>query len=119
MDVLEDAVRYSRSARDLFDLYKKNRAIVVSILGERGIGAEALTDEESLEIALDAERRRLMHENERRLSKYAEAAGAWSAIWPAVEKETSGLPLMKVHKLIVNRAEGVLPKHLAEDTDDA
>ena len=112
MNSLEDTIRYSRSARDLFDLYVKTPESVISILFERGIGKDALKDITILETALDAERRRLMRANETRLLKYLSASQAWSEIWKDVEKEIAGLSLMDAHKIIVQRAEGILPQTL-------
>jgi hypothetical protein len=116
---IEDTVRYSRSARDLFDLYAKTPAIVISILLERGMGKDAFKAIETLEAALDAERRRLMHANENRLLKYLSASQAWSGIWKEVEKEIAGLSLMEAHKIIVKRAEVILPKTLPEEQHHA
>ena len=112
MNSLEDTIRYSRSARDLFDLYAKTPESVISILFERGIGEDALKDIAILETALDAERRRLMRANETRLLKYLSASQAWSGIWKDVAKEIAGLSLMDAHKIIVQRAEGILPQTL-------
>ncbi len=112
MNSVQDEIRYSRSARDLLKLHSKHPAAVNSILAERGIRQESLTDLEMLETALDAERRRLMHENERRLAGYAKAAQAWSIIWKHVEKSTAQLSLIQAHALMAREAEGVLPMHL-------
>jgi hypothetical protein len=115
----EDSIRYSRSARDILDFYTKDPDSVVSILAERGIGKDALKDVPSLEAALDAERRRLMHANENRLSKYVSAAQTWSDNWKTVEKEIAGLSLLDAHKVIIEKAEGFLPKRLPEDSENA
>jgi hypothetical protein len=40
---------------------------------------------------------------------YRAAAEAWSAVWPELAREATGLPLPDAHRLIVRRAEGVLP----------
>ena len=65
-----------------------------------------------MEIALDAERRRLIHANENRLSKYRAAATAWADMWTEIEKETSGLSLQEAHTLITRRAESILPQNI-------
>jgi hypothetical protein len=62
-----------------------------------------------LEAALDAERRALIHANERRLQSYMDAATGWAAAWPKVGAEISGLPLEEAHAAIVARAEELLP----------
>ena len=43
------------------------------------------------------------------LARYREAAERWEAVWPAVQKETEGLPLLEAHRVLSARAEGVLP----------
>jgi hypothetical protein len=113
----EDRVRYSRSAREILDFYRRDPSAVVTILGERGIAHDALQNVESLEAALDAERRRLIHVNEFRLARYAAAAQAWSEIWREVEREIAGVPLPEAHRVVVHRAEGVLPFTLPEGAD--
>jgi hypothetical protein len=116
--VMEDRVRYSRSAREILDFYVKDPSAVLTILGERGIGHDALRNLESLEAALDAERRRLIRANERRLARFAAAAQAWSETWKIVEREIAGIPLPEAHRVVVSRAEGVLPFRLSEEADN-
>jgi hypothetical protein len=113
----EDQVRYSRSAREILDFFRESPSEVAALLAERGIGTKALKNRESLEAALDAERRRLIHANERRLARYAAAARAWVEIWKDVERALAGLPLLEAHGIVVKRAEGVLPFTLPEGTD--
>jgi len=114
----EDSLRYSRSAREILAFYEKDPSAVLTILGERGIGHDALRNLEALEAALDAERRKLIHANESRLSRYAAAAQAWAETWKDVEREIAGIPLPEAHRVVVNRAEGVLPFRLPEEADD-
>jgi hypothetical protein len=109
MALPEDKLRFSRSAREILGIYQNSPALVLEILHERGIEESALANIETIETALDAERRRLMHTNERRLERYSTAAERWAEIWEEVEKETVGLPLMEAHKIIQKRAAGVLP----------
>jgi hypothetical protein len=109
MEKREDRVRYGRSARDILDIYKDAPTLVLGILLKRGIEESALANIETLETALDAERRRLMHTNERRLERYSAAAQRWAESWKEVEKETVGRSLMEAHKIIRKRAAGVLP----------
>ena len=63
----------------------------------------------TLEVALDAERRRLIHANESRLRRYMEAAADWADVWPGIAREISGMPLSEAHAIVVSRAVGVLP----------
>lgn len=111
----EDRLRYSRSAREILDFYEKDPSTVLAILGERGMGRDALRNLESLEAALDAERRRLIHANEHRLARYAAAAQVWLETWRDVEREIAGIPLPEAHSVIVNRAEGALSFRLSEE----
>jgi len=64
---------------------------------------------ESLETALDRERRRLMRANEIRLERYERAAAGWAAIWPRVNRQNSNLPLSISYRNLIAAAEGVLP----------
>jgi hypothetical protein len=105
-------LRYSRSARELITQYRKNSKKVVTILNERGIPLEATTSVETMEIALDAERRRLIHLNEHRLSRYTEAAQEWAKRWKGVEKKIAGMPLSQAHEYIIEQAEPILPVNL-------
>jgi hypothetical protein len=63
----------------------------------------------ALEVALDAERRALMHENQARLQRYLDAATPWGERWTAVEREVARLPFREAHRIVVARAEGILP----------
>ncbi|MBN1575688.1 MAG: hypothetical protein JW913_04000 [Chitinispirillaceae bacterium] len=113
MDLLEDRIRYSRSAREILDIYRNDPASVMRIVHERGIEKSAFASIETLETALDAERRRLIHANERRLERYSSAAERWAEIWNEVEKETAGLSLMDAHAIIKEKASGILPFKLS------
>lgn len=114
MDALEDKVRYSRSAREILSIYKNDPILVSRILNKRGIEESAFMNVETLEIALDAERRRLIHANERRLECYSMAAKSWADIWKNIEKEIFGLSLMDAHRIIAKNALGILPFTLPE-----
>ncbi|HKH45123.1 MAG TPA: hypothetical protein VKM72_10710 [Thermoanaerobaculia bacterium] len=66
-----------------------------------------------LEDALDRERRVLMRINEERLARYQTAAEAWARLWPEVQRQLEGLSLLDAHRVVVSRAEGVLPFELS------
>lgn len=110
MENAEERLRYSRSAREINERYRQTPDSVAQVMKERGIDPGSLGTVEMLEIALDAERRRLIHENERRLAGYAAAAKAWSACWKEAERKIAGLPLSEAHQILVGLAEKVLPK---------
>jgi hypothetical protein len=113
-----DRLLYSRSARDIMDCCKADPDSVNRILARRGIGQEALHDVASLESALDAERRRLMHANERRLARYAGAAQQWAGAWKDVEKEIAGLSLLAAHEIVATHAERILPQVVAGEEEN-
>ena len=106
---VEDQLRFSRSARDLAALAECHPEAVQRISAERPLLAALTAGREAVEAALDAERRAMIRENERRLEAYAEAGGAWAAAWPAVARDIEGLPLEQAHEIVTQRAESILP----------
>jgi uncharacterized protein YPO0396 len=100
---------YSRSARDLLELVRAHPKLAGEVRAARPLLARVAEGREALEAALDAERRELMHANERRLGAYRRAAAAWSGAWTALDKELASLPLPEAHRLMVSRADGLLP----------
>ncbi|MBA7698054.1 hypothetical protein ES703_106728 [subsurface metagenome] len=110
MTNIQNQFLYSRSAGDLINLAKTYPDIFYDLVKERPNVLNMIPrGREKLETALDAERRKLIHANEKRLKVYMEAASAWSSIWPDVAKEIADCPLMEAHAIIVKRAEKVLP----------
>ena len=105
----EDQLLLSRSARDLIKLASKHPDLVRELIPGRPILAATGNGVDSLETALDAERRELIHANERRLLRYMHAAEPWAEIWPKVANEIAHLPLPEEHKVVVAYAESVLP----------
>jgi hypothetical protein len=99
----------SRSARDLVRLAETHPDEWTRAGQLRPILLRAADGTEALEAALDAERRELMHANERRLQAYLDAARDWAAIWPEVSRDALRLPLPGAHAVICDRAAGVLP----------
>ncbi len=99
----------SRSARDLVRLAREHPETLRELVGERPTLAKVTAGRDELEAALDAERRLLMRRNEERLARYTEAAQAWSKLWPEVAAEIAERPLGEAHRIVVARAEGVLP----------
>jgi len=104
-----DRLRHSRSARELAELAAAHPDVVRSLVSERALLARLDRSRVDVEAALDAERRELMHANERRLESYATAAERWRGRWPDAERATAGRPLLEAHREIVRLAEGVLP----------
>jgi hypothetical protein len=104
-----DQLLYSRSARDIIDLAEKYPDILREVSAKRPLLLKYNEGKEKLEELLDAEKRTLIHENEKRLAAYLKAAEKWSAIWPDVEKELPKDSLHKAHQMITRRAENILP----------
>ena len=63
-------------------------------------------------LQLTAERRDMIHANERRLARFQEAADRWLAQWPAILRQTQGLSLSQAHRIIIKTAETFLPMRL-------
>jgi hypothetical protein len=100
---------WSRSARDLIRLAEDHPDDWVRACDQRPLLKHASDGLETLEAALDAERRQLMHANERRLQAYRDVALDWAAAWPDVSRAVAGMPLPQAHAYITEHAEGVLP----------
>lgn len=106
---VQDQLMLSRSARDLVQLARSHQQEWARACLDRPLLRRALDGLEALEAALDAERRELMHANERRLQAYLDAARDWAAAWPEVSRLAGRLPLPEAHALVCERAEGLLP----------
>jgi hypothetical protein len=100
---------YSRSGRDLIQLARDHPAALAEARRHRPLLNRIAEGRDVVEEALDRERRTLIHANEERLARYQAAATAWAAAWPSVQRELATLPLAEAHRLLVARAEGVLP----------
>lgn len=100
---------WSRSARDLIGLAERYPDEWARAREVRPLLVRAADGLETLEAALDAERRQLMHAHERRLQAYRDAAREWAALWPNLSRAVAGMPLPQAHAAIVEHAEGVLP----------
>jgi hypothetical protein len=116
MTGIENKIRYSRSAKEIIGYIRTDPDLVIRIMKERGISKESLGSVNLLEQALDEERRRLMHANEQRLTRYLENAKQWQALWKEVEREVQGRTLIDAHSLIVERAKTILPFSVSGDT---
>lgn len=100
---------YSRSARDLIRLAEKHSELVQTLLEARPLLGRIADGRDELERALDAERRTLVRKNEERLAVYRGATHQWMRLWPRLSDEITDLPLLEAHRIVVARAEGVLP----------
>jgi hypothetical protein len=109
MDHIEDRLRFSRSARDIIALWEAYPEIAASIAKERDVLLYARSGLDRLEEALDAERRRLMHANEKRLLSYIRESEKWAEVWKECERATAGLSLLEAHRVIAEKALGTLP----------
>lgn len=100
---------HSRSARDLIRLARAHPELAAELARTRPLLAAGSESRETLEVALDAERRRLIRVNEARLARYAAAAEPWAVKWPALVRKLDGLPLPRAHAVMVEEALGALP----------
>ena len=108
----EDCLRFSRSAMDLMQLAGQHPSLVERLASERPVLAMIKEGRDCLEAALDAERRDMIHANERRLARFQEASSRWLDQWPAIIRQTRNLPLSQAHHNIVKAAEPLLPMSL-------
>jgi len=99
----------SRSARDLIALAREQPGLLDELASQRPVLKHVNDGRDGLEAALDAERRELMHANERRLQSYMDAAQPWLAAWPQIAAEVSSMPLREAHAALVAQAEVLLP----------
>lgn len=105
----EDQLLYSRSARDLIEISKKYPDLIKELMPKRPLLGRIKEGVQHLEEALDAERRELIHINESRLKKYINASEKWLNMWPKTQEEIKKLNLLDAHRIIIDRANGVLP----------
>jgi hypothetical protein len=109
LDDPRDHLVLSRSARDLVMLGHDHPDLVRELIPRRPLLALLDGPLADLEAALDSERRALIHANEDRLLVYVNAAADWRRLWPELERETKGMPLLEAHEIIAQRAADVLP----------
>ena len=104
-----DCLLLSRSAGDLIALAREHPKLPDKLAGRRPLLKHIEDGREELEVALDAERRELIHTNERRLQAYMAAAQAWLAAWPRIGAEIADMPLRDAHAALRAHAERLLP----------
>ena len=109
LEAVEDRLNYSRSARELIEMASQYPDKIADLKEQRPLLATIAEGLESVEAALDAERRQLMHANERRLAAYMTAAAKWQAAWPEISRSLDGKPLSAAHQEMIRRAVDFLP----------
>ena len=119
MSSARDQFLYSRSARDLKALAAQHPDLCQELPAQRPLLAHLNESRESIETALDAERRQLMRRNEARLDAYMEAARNWYAAWPQLSRQLDALPLLKAHEIIVEKARTLLPVEVSNPSEEA
>lgn len=107
---VDGQILLSRSARDLMRFKDEHPSKFRQLIRSRPALRAAGAGMAALEVALDAERRDLMHADEKRLGLFSAAAASWATIWPEVEKEIAGRPLTKAHSIVLRRAADCLPE---------
>lgn len=100
---------FSRSSRDLIRLAGDHPDALDAVVALRPVLAHVAEGRDALDDALDRERRLLMRADEARLARYRTAAAVWTEAWPGISREIAGLPLSDAHRIVVERADGVLP----------
>ncbi len=108
-----DQFLFSRSARDLMELAARHADLRARLQLQRPLLAQLDAGRDTIEIALDAERRQLMRANEEHLAGYMNAARDWYACWPQLERSIHGLSLFKAHLIVTQKAHEVLPMQLS------
>jgi hypothetical protein len=106
---------FSRSSHDLIRLARDHPDALAAAVVRRPLLARVGEGREALDEALDRERRALMRADEARLARYRAAAEAWAEAWPEVSREIAGLALPNAHRIVVARADGVLPHTLPSE----
>ncbi|MBN1865356.1 MAG: hypothetical protein JW808_10680 [Victivallales bacterium] len=109
LESIEDRLKYSRSARDLIKLAAQYPDKIAGLKEQRHVLAAIAEGIEAVEVALDKERRQLMHANERRIAAYMAAAEKWQAMWPAISRSLDGKPLSAAHREMIRHADDLLP----------
>jgi len=113
MERIEEQLLFSRSARDLVRLVSLDPKLALKLSQHRSLLAVALAgDIGSLEQELDKERRSLIHQNEKRLKRYQDAAQQWKNYWPQIEEATQGKSLLESHRIAVEKAQTLLPQEI-------
>jgi hypothetical protein len=108
---------YSRSSRDLIRLAREHPGAAAEIAARRPLLARLAEGREALDEALDRERRALMRADEARLARYRANAAGWAEAWPGISRQIAALSLPEAHRVVVARAEGLLPRTVAEPGD--
>ena len=108
---VDDKLLCCRSARDLLAVVAGEPARAKELSARRPVLAAAVAGGgvAELEVALDAERRALIHGNEQRLGVYERASGKWFAAWPRISKQIESFDLPAAHAFLVNEASKMLP----------
>ncbi len=105
-----DRLRFSRSADELIELAGAEPALASELAAERPLLTRVGAGRRALAEALQLEMLDLIEADEHRLGRYRDASAAWAGLWPSVERELSGRPLIEAHQTLVARARGTLPE---------
>jgi hypothetical protein len=99
----------SRSPEDLITLAQQHPGLMAELVPRRPLLGLIHAGERRLVIALAEEQLDLVAADRRRIEAYERAAEPWAASWLAIERNLAGLPLREAHRVMVQRAETVLP----------
>jgi len=104
-----ERILHSRSPEDLIALAQVHPAIVQELLPMRPLLAWIQDGERRLAVALAEEQFDLAAADRRRIEAYESAARPWYDQWLALDRTLNGLPLRQAHRILVGRAEALLP----------
>jgi len=108
MTAVADQLLFSRSALDLLRMAEQQPDLVTELARKRPVLALVREGRDRLEAALDAERRQLIHANEKRLARFEKAAEKWKEQWSALARQLQDLPLAHAHSMVITKAEKYL-----------
>ena len=99
---------WSRSPHEIIQLSQQYPDLVRQLVQQRPLLSYVAQGPDVLEEQLDAERRDLKKADAQRLATYTRASVQWLEQWPKLRRDIEGLPLLRAHQILVERAQ-VLP----------
>ncbi|HMO18167.1 MAG TPA: hypothetical protein PKA63_08290 [Oligoflexia bacterium] len=110
-------LQFSQSASDILKTINNNEELIKKLIAIRPVMSSVNFNSQEIELeirlAIEKERYELMKENLRRIESYRKAAKNWSLMWPTICNTINTLNLLEAHKLIVSKANDILPKKIA------
>lgn len=117
LETVEERLLWSRSALDLMVLATQFPELTRETAAQSPLLRQINAGRDSLEVALDAERRALMGVDRERLQIYSQAARNWTANWMNLDKQIAELPLRVAHAIVAEVAHSLLPQEPYHESD--